>query len=346
MKDLFDKLFSIPSILLIILILVVIFLLFTKREKQDFPMTGKHHSSLDPNAPKDIASLELKNFTLLINDRSLEISGNVEISLAAYDNSDTRLLENAGDKIDDFKKLGYMLWISASSNNDDYVQLKVAVDKEFVTEIASLIRQSGVMTLNGKYDWTDGIPEDAGVFMLSAKYQTGEKLNVTINATVPISGIELFKLLKPLLINKMLEQDSNYIALLNFNRDLINPETLVSSINISQSDISFNLKIIDAVGYLSSNYINSDNNFHCDAIQIDNSDLEIILNALVNTRFVFVTDKYLKEDTSGIYDKSTSIYYIYFKNLAEGYHPINGDYGEDYQDLVFIFMEMVKKYSK
>ena len=34
MKDLFDKLFSIPIILLIILILVVIFLLFTKRENK------------------------------------------------------------------------------------------------------------------------------------------------------------------------------------------------------------------------------------------------------------------------------------------------------------------------
>jgi hypothetical protein len=50
--------------------------------------------------------------------------------------------------------------------------------------------------------------------MLSAKYQTGEKLNITMNATVPTKGIKLFKLLKPLLINKMLEHKSNYIALL------------------------------------------------------------------------------------------------------------------------------------
>lgn len=352
MKDILDKLFSVPGILIIILILAILFLLFTGKEKEDSPMTGKHHSSSDPNAPKNIASLELNNFRLLIQDKSLEISGYIEITLAAYDDGDTRLLENAGDKIDEFKKSGYMLWLNVSSNNNDYVQLKVAVDKEFVTEFAKLIKESDVMSLNGEYNWTDGIPEDAGQFMLSAKYQTGEKLNITMNATVPTKGIKLFKLLKPLLINKMLEHKSNYIALLNFDRDLINPESIISSIIISQSDTSvsnafnFNLKINDTIGYLSADYTFGGKNFHCNYVKIDKSDLEIILNALVKTRFSFVTDKYLQEDTSGIYDNRTLSYHVYFKGLTEGYNPINGDYGDDYQDLVFIFMEILPKYSK
>jgi hypothetical protein len=48
-----------------------------------------------------------------------------------------------------------MLWLNVSSNNNDYVQLKVAVDKEFVTEFAKLIKESDVMSLNGEYNWTD-----------------------------------------------------------------------------------------------------------------------------------------------------------------------------------------------
>ena len=41
------------------------------------------------------------------------------------------------------------------------------------------------MTLNGRVDWTDGIPEDAGQFILAARYQTKEKLSISINGKAP-----------------------------------------------------------------------------------------------------------------------------------------------------------------
>ncbi|MDI9541144.1 MAG: hypothetical protein QM204_06740 [Bacillota bacterium] len=360
MKNMFNKLFSVPGILIIVIISgLVVFLFFSKGKKEDLPMTGEHHYSDNPNAPKDIESLDLNYFSLRRRTTATEDSDFIyggsflEITLSIYDEKDEYLIRKAKDKVTQFQKLGYMLWLTVSNDTaDDYVSFDIAVDKEFVEQFALLIRESGIIKLNGKVDWTDGIPVDAGQFILSAKYQTGEKLSISINGKAPSYQEEnLFQKLKPLLIKKMIENNANYIPLLNYDRTIITPEELISSIYISQihstllNTFNFNLKIDDNKAYLSGEFTDYDGTYNCESLQIDKSDLEIILNGFLSNRYVLVTDNFNHSNNIAILEDSTFCFYVYFHGIDEGFKPYYGTFDESAQDVICIFRYLVKKYS-
>ncbi|MGI6608428.1 MAG: hypothetical protein ACOX1F_05580 [Erysipelotrichaceae bacterium] len=358
MKNLFDKLLSSPIILIVILILAVSVFLFFSKEKEEAVMTGEHHHSNDPKAPKDIDSLDLCYFSLNTIGTITEDSGffygpsSLEITLSIYDENDSYLLKKAKDKVEEFRQSGYMLWLSVSNKTpDDYVSFDIPVDKNFVEKFAALVRQSGIMSLNGTVDWTDGISPDAGQFILSARYKTNEKLSVSVNACVPNQASVLFKKLKPLFINKMIENNVNYIPLLNYDRTIINPQQLISSITIIQqhttllNTYNFNLIITDGTACLSGEFTDYDGTYNCNDIEIDESDLEILLNGFLSNRYVFVTDSFEHKNNVDIPEGSIFSFYIYFNGVKEGFKPYYGSFDDNVHDVVEIFKQMVKKYS-
>ncbi|HQB32271.1 MAG TPA: hypothetical protein PLI19_02960 [Erysipelotrichaceae bacterium] len=351
MEKILNMLVSNPVILIVISLVGLALLLFSAKRKEDIDMPGKHHRSYNPKAPKDISSSELTYFSMHIIGESETVSGNVEIVLDAYTDKDEYLLKKAKDRIAEFEKLGYMLWLTVANDlSEDYVRFEAAVDKAFVREFAQQIRKSGVMKLNGTYDWVDGLPENAGHFTLAARYQTKEKIGLSINAYIPNQAVRLFEHLKPLLISKMRENNANYIPLLNYNKIIANPKRLIRLISISQSHprplntFNFNLEIEDDRAYLSGDFTDYDGSHSCKSVEIDPADLEIIITAFLSNKYVFVPDSFQKEDNIAILEDCTFSYYVFFQGISEGYRPYYGTFDESAQDMIDIFKQAVKKY--
>lgn len=359
MRYLIEKLIFGPIGLIVLLILgLVVFLFLSKKKQEDIAMTGQHHYSNNPNAPKDIESLDLTYFSLYSIGTSFQENDFVygasllEITLSIYDENDEYILKKAKDKLKEFQQYGYMLWLTVSNKtSEDYVSFNIPVNKEFVEKFALLVRQSDIMTLNGRVDWTDGIPEDAGQFILAARYQTKEKLSISINGKAPSNQEKnLFKKLKPLFIKIMLENNADYIPLLNYDRIIINPQELISSINISQEHVTllntfnFNLEINDKVAYLSGKFTDYDNTFSCETAEIEQSDLEILLNGLINNRYVLVTDSFEHKNNVEILEDGIFSFYIHFNVIDEGFKPYYGSFDENTPDVIYIFKQLVKKY--
>jgi hypothetical protein len=360
MRYLIEKLIFGPIGLIILIILgLVVFLFFSKKKEENIPMTGQHHYSNDPNAPKDIESLDLIYFSLYSIGTSIQENDFVygasllEITLSIYDEKDEYILKKAKDQLKEFQESGYMLWLTVSNKtSEDYVSFNIPVDKKFVEEFALLVRQSTIMTLNGRVDWTDGIPVDTGQLILAARYQTNEKLSISINGKAPSSQEKnLFTKLKPLFIKIMLENNADYTPLLNYDRTIINAQKLISSIHISQehptllNTFNFNLEINDKKAYLSGKFTDYDGTFSCETAEIEQSDLEILLNGLISNRYVLVTDSFEHKNNVAILEDGIFSFYIHFNGIDKGFKPYYGSFDEGTADVICIFQQLVKKYN-
>jgi hypothetical protein len=323
---------------------------------------GEHKRSQDPDAPKDIASTDLLSFDMHMVNASDDIHGSFDLGLHVFDENDAYLVRKAGDNTEPFKESGYILSIGVSADRSyefcSGISIALPVDKDFTTRFAKIVRQSGIMAINGKYDWTSGLPVNAGEFILSGKYASGDYLGISINAYVPTRGIDLFRALRPLLIDALMNAGEDYVPLLNLDSGTTTPEELIKTIHLSQSHMtlidsySFTLMIDSGQGYLAGSFTDKAGQHRCEYVEIDDSDSERLVRAFVHDRYYYalIGRKDDSNETGGypgvVYDETTDSFTVSFRGVRESFYPIYGVFDETNEDLHIVFRELVKKYGE
>ncbi|NMA00075.1 MAG: hypothetical protein GX924_03465, partial [Clostridiaceae bacterium] len=208
-------------------------------KETDDDIDGGHKSWVNPNAPKDIASTDLLSFFMSMTNDSGDIQGSINLELCVFDENEKSLIEKAGNNVKQFKKSGYMLTIYVIDDRySDYgeeITAIIPVDKDFSIRFAEAVRASDVLNLNGIYDWTQGLPPKAGEFIIDANYASGEFISIEMNPSIPSEGITLYRSMRPLLLETMLDAGENYVPLLNLDRAFTTPAELIKTIDLRQN---------------------------------------------------------------------------------------------------------------
>lgn len=323
---------------------------------------GEHKRSQDPDAPKDIASTDLLSFDMHMVNASDDIHGSFDLGLHVFDENDAYLVRKAGDNTEPFKESGYILSIGVSADRSyefcSGISIALPVDKDFTTRFAKIVRQSGIMAINGKYDWTSGLPVNAGEFILGAKYASGDYLSISVNAFVPTRGIDLYRALRPLLIDTLMNAGEDYVPLLNLDSGTTTPDELIATIHMSQSHMTltesydFSLMIDAGHGYLTGHFTDKAGQHRCEHVAIEDADSERLVRAFVRDRYYYALAE--KKDDSNetggypgdVYDETTESFTVSFRGVRKSFYPIYGAFDETNEDLFFVFHELVKKYSE
>ncbi|NMA18935.1 MAG: hypothetical protein GX939_09375, partial [Clostridiaceae bacterium] len=212
-------------------------------KETDDDIDGGRKSWVNPNAPKDIASTDLLSFFMSMTNDSGDIQGSIDLELCVFDEDDKSHIEKAGNNVKQFKDFGYMLTIYVSDDRysdcySDYGEEMTAtlpIDKDFSIRFAEAIRESGVLELNGICDWTNGLPPKAREFIIDANYASGEFISIEMNPSIPLKGIALYRSMRPLLLETMLDAGENYVPLLNLDRAFTTPAELIKTIDLRQN---------------------------------------------------------------------------------------------------------------
>ncbi len=324
--------------------------------------TDENITQNDTNAPKEIASTDLLSFDMSITNGSGDIQGYVDLALYVFNESDEYLLKRAGNNVQAFKELGYMLSIDAAADRvpeyESRIDVALPVDKDFTIRFAEAVRQSGVMAINGQGNWTSGLPEDAGEFVLGGKYAPGDYLSISVNSYLPDEGIALYRTLRPLLIDALMEAEEDYVPLLNLDGGTTTPGELVKGIHMSQSHMlktetyNFSLMIDAGHGYLTGNFTDEEGEYGCNFIEMESADSERLIRSFVQSRHYYASEKG-KDDSSKtdaypgvVYDETTYSFSASFHGISKSFLPIRGIVNEVNEDLETVFRELVKKYSE
>ncbi|HHW93369.1 MAG TPA: hypothetical protein GX734_02610 [Clostridiaceae bacterium] len=325
-------------------------------------IAGEHTSWNDPKAPIDITATDILTFDMSMTGGSGDIQGYIDLALCVYDENDKHLLKQAAANAQSFKESGYILSIDVVADRvpeyESGINIILPVDKDFTIRLAETIRQSGVISMNGKVDWTSGIPVDTGEFVLAVKYASGDYLSISVNSYLPDEGIALYRALRPLLINVLMKAEEDYVPLLNLDSGTETPKELVKGIHESQSHMiktetyNFSLMIDSGRGYLSGNFADAERNYSCHFVEIEDADCERLIHSFVQTRYYYALEK--KKDDSNktdeypgvVYDETTYSFSASFHGIRKSFLPIRGIGDEANEDLYTVFSELVKKYSE
>lgn len=319
---------------------------------------GSRRHGQSPSAPKAITSSDLLSFSMRMNHRSDVIHGSVAISLNAFDENDQRLLAKIGDRAQQFQAAGYVLRVSASDEWADrpghHVEAVLPADESFKASFTQQILQSNIIALNGYHDWAEGLPYGVGEFVLSVDFANGEYLDTLINGTVPAQAIELYRALRPLLIDALIAAGENYLPLLNLDRGAPTPIDLIETISLRQSHMTlfrtYSFGLINATrgSLLDGNFADSTGSYFCRYVTIESADAERLNRALAQARCFFATaaDIGSRDNAmSGVCDATTGSFSVSLRGLAHSFQPLYGAWDETSEDLEYVFRDLVKKYS-
>ncbi len=319
---------------------------------------GGRKSWVNPNAPKDITSTDLLNFFMSMTNDSGDIQGSIDLELCEFDENDKSLTEKAGNNVKRFKKSGYMLTIYVIDNRySDYGEEMIAtvpVDKDFSIRFAEAIRKSGVLELNGIYDWTNGLPPKAGEFIIGANYVSGEFISIEMNPSIPLKGISLYRSIRPLLLEAMLDAEKNYVPLLNLDSAFMTPAELINTINIRQNHMTitetyiFTLMRFSDTYYLTGQFTDKEGQrYACDGAEIESADRDRLLNAFVQSRYYYArSDDSDNGSSDGALDETIGSFTVSFKGVRRSYRPIYGNMDASNESVYKVFRELTRKYSE
>ena len=327
-------------------------------KETDDDIDGGHKSWVNPNAPKDIASTDLLSFFMSMTNDSGDIQGSINLELCVFDENEKSLIEKAGNNVKQFKKSGYMLTIYVIDDRySDYgeeITAIIPVDKDFSIRFAEAVRASDVLNLNGIYDWTQGLPPKAGEFIIDANYASGEFISIEMNPSIPSEGITLYRSMRPLLLETMLDAGENYVPLLNLDRAFTTPAELIKTIDLRQNHMMITETYIFTLMRFSDRYCltgrftdKDGQQYVCDGVEIESADRERLLNAFVQGRYYYArTDDSDKGSFNGIYDETTGSFTVSFIGVRKSYSPIYGTEDESNESVYEVFCELTKKYSE
>lgn len=328
-------------------------------EETDDNIDGGRKSRVNLNAPKDIASTDLLDFTMRMINDSGDIQGLIELNLYVFDENDKSLVEKAGNKIKQFKDSGYLLTIyvidDRYSDSGEEMTATLPVDKDFSIRLAEAVRESGVLILNGIYDWTYGLPPKVGEFIIGANYASGDFISLEMNQSIPFEGIELYRSLRPSLLKTLLDAGENYIPLLNLDSGSTTPAELINTIDIRQNHMtitesySFTLMRWPFDRYcLTGRFTDREGQrYECDGVDIESADKERLLNAFIQSRYYYArSDDSGNGSSDGVFDETTGSFTVSFMGVRKSYSPIYGDLDESIESVYEVFCELTKKYGK
>ena len=327
-------------------------------KETDDDIDGGHKSWVNPNAPKDIASTDLLSFFMSMTNDSGDIQGSIDLELCEFDENNKSLIEKAGNNVKRFKKSGYMLTIYVIDDRySDYGEEMIAtvpVDKDFSIRFAEAIRKSGVLELNGIYDWTNGLPPKAGEFIIGANYVSGEFISIAMNPSIPLKGISLYRSIRPLLLEAMLDAEKNYVPLLNLDSAFMTPAELINTINIRQNHMTitetyiFTLMRFSDTYYLTGHFTDKEGQrYACDGAEIESADRDRLLNAFVQSRYYYArSDDSDIGSSDGALDETIGSFTVSFKGVRRSYRPIYGNMDASNESVYKVFRELTRKYSE
>lgn len=307
----------------------------------------------EDNQEKEAAILNLVDFEMQFGGEMIDISGLFNLSIKRYNEEDEMLLKQAGSKLDDFKKTGYMLFGDFRADfSGDEINFKLAVEPDFINSVERAIDDSGIIKRDGSFDWEPSLPSRAGEFILNIRYKDGTEIRTSSNGAYALDGLVLFDELREPLIELMIENNLNYMSIINFDRTLPQLSEYISSVYINSNSMlyfdtyNFQLVIDEGKPHLIGSFADEGGDYNVDYVKLEDAEASRLKEAIAGKKFLFISNiKDAKKDDN-ILDQAGGEFTVAFKGMDMSFTPEDSKNSDEGEDIIGVFKDLVKKYSE
>ncbi len=226
----------------------------------------------------------IKHFYLETLGSTEFIDGHVELHIDRFDPKDSSIVKRAGENTNPFEEEGYIFYMS--STRDECV---FPVNKNYMEKLTKMVSESRLYTYSGTASWTSGLPEDAGISMLSVEYESGNTLSHSENGTIPLVAQDMIERMYPLLVETMEANGTSFISLSNIYHAIATPTEWIHGVSMGMwseggAELFFYHVIFDDSSF---HYLN-DEGIPCkDSVIIEKEDAQTLLRLLSESRFFY-----------------------------------------------------------